>query len=70
MSKTPVTKITRGWRITIPPESRDGLKVGDIVIFAEGCIKKAKIVEESSLYSHLRIGGDKKKNDSKEDKKG
>lgn len=46
MSKIPVTKITRGWRVTIPPESREGLKVGDIVILAEGCIKKAKIVEE------------------------
>jgi len=38
MSEIPVTKITANWRITIPPECREGLEIGDLVIFGEGCI--------------------------------
>lgn len=46
MSQIPVTKITRNWRVTIPPESREGVNIGDIVIVEKDCIKKAKIVED------------------------
>lgn len=47
MSKIPVTKITRGWRVTIPPKARKGLKIDDLVIFDEkGCMKKVKIVPD------------------------
>ena len=46
MSQIPVTKITLNWRVTIPPESREGLEIGNLVIVEKDCIKKAKIVEE------------------------
>ena len=56
MLQIPVTKITKNWRITIPPESREGLEIGNLVIFEKDCIKKAKIVEEKK---DLRVDGEK-----------
>ena len=50
MSQIPVTKITKNWRITIPPESREGLEMGNLVIVKKDCIKKAKIVEEKQDF--------------------
>lgn len=46
MAQISNTKITKGWRVTIPLEFREGLEIGDLITFEKDCIKKLKIVKD------------------------